>query len=315
MKLPLILSALFSISLFASIPPSTSGNLKTSKLPPAFLELYSGGTSRETELPDFETGSEALGYEPGETFTVPRELKNRVVFWKKIYSEYSTSQGVLHDSDHPEIVYEVVDLDPTDSESSLSYQEQTKRFRVIFNEEERRIAATLRLCHEYRERPERLTKDAREVFKRFENISGRNKFLDAIDRIRLQVGQRDRIVQGYFFGGRYMKRMMRIFAQHHLPLELTRLPLVESAFNLEARSKVGASGIWQFMRSTGSHFLHINRHVDERNDPIAATHAAADLLRGNYEALGSWPLAITAWNHGRTGMMNAVSKRRQQGYR
>ncbi|MBI2026908.1 MAG: LysM peptidoglycan-binding domain-containing protein [Deltaproteobacteria bacterium] len=79
-------------------------------------------------------------------------------------------------------------------------------------------------------------------------------------------------------------------------------------FNLEARSFRGASGIWQFMRSTGVRFLTINDVVDERNDPIEATLASAKLLKQNYEKLQSWPLAITAYNHGQTGMFR-ISQR------
>jgi len=59
------------------------------------------------------------------------------------------------------------------------------------------------------------------------------------------------------------------------------------------------------MRSTGKRYLRIDRFVDERNDPITATWAAIELLQKNYEVLGSWPLAITAYNHGRDGMLRA----------
>ena len=89
---------------------------------------------------------------------------------------------------------------------------------------------------------------------------------------------------------------------------LTRLPLIESSFNIEAYSKVGAAGIWQFMPATGRLFLKINHEVDERLDPIIATRAAADLLKSNYDKLQTWPLAVTAYNHGPAGMARAVRK-------
>jgi membrane-bound lytic murein transglycosylase D len=102
--------------------------------------------------------------------------------------------------------------------------------------------------------------------------------------------------------------MEEVFFREGLPLQLTRLPFVESSFNVNARSKVGASGIWQFMPSTGSLFLKVGSVLDERNDPIRATEAAAKLLKMNFESLGSWPLAVTAYNHGRKGIQRAVSK-------
>jgi LysM repeat protein len=63
--------------------------------------------------------------------------------------------------------------------------------------------------------------------------------------------------------------------------------------------------MWQFTRSTGRQYLRINNKVDERLDPLKATQAAGRLLRDNFDALGSWPLAITAYNHGRPGMLRA----------
>src|SRR5690606_33234587 len=89
---------------------------------------------------------------------------------------------------------------------------------------------------------------------------------------------------------------------------LSRVPLVESSFNVKARSRVGASGIWQFMRYTGRRLLRINYAVDERNDPITATHAAARFLRMNYDILKKWPLAITAYNHGAAGVRRMVER-------
>jgi len=93
-----------------------------------------------------------------------------------------------------------------------------------------------------------------------------------------------------------------------LPRELTRLPFVESSFNLRARSRVGASGIWQFMRSTARRYMRMDRSADERNDPLQATRAAAKKLRDNFSMLKSWPLAVTAYNHGPAGVKRLTEK-------
>jgi membrane-bound lytic murein transglycosylase D len=90
-----------------------------------------------------------------------------------------------------------------------------------------------------------------------------------------------------------------------LPRELVALPHVESSFNTRAYSKVGAAGMWQFMRSTGRRFLRIDNAIDERLDPYRSTEAAARFLEQNYIVLGSWPLALTAYNHGPGGMRRA----------
>jgi membrane-bound lytic murein transglycosylase D len=90
------------------------------------------------------------------------------------------------------------------------------------------------------------------------------------------------------------------------PLELVALPHVESSYNPDARSHVGASGIWQFTRSTGRRFLEVDHILDERNDPWAATTAAARLLAYNHSIAGNWPMAITAYNHGLAGVRRAM---------
>jgi membrane-bound lytic murein transglycosylase D len=102
-----------------------------------------------------------------------------------------------------------------------------------------------------------------------------------------------------------MESFRRIFREEGLPEELTYLPHVESSFDVHAFSKAGAAGIWQFTRSTGRRFLRIDEVVDERRDPLRSARAAAMLLKENYEKLGSWPLAVTAYNHGAEGMVRA----------
>jgi membrane-bound lytic murein transglycosylase D len=81
---------------------------------------------------------------------------------------------------------------------------------------------------------------------------------------------------------------------------------VESSYNPGARSHAGAAGLWQFTVPTGKQYLRIDRSTDERLDPFRASEAAARLLRRNHELTGSWPLALTAYNHGAGGVMRAV---------
>ena len=91
-----------------------------------------------------------------------------------------------------------------------------------------------------------------------------------------------------------------------MPIELTRLPHIESSFENRALSKVGAAGMWRIMPATGRRYLRVGGGVDERLHIPTATRAAAQILRENYERLGNWPLAITAYNHGANGMLQAV---------
>ena len=102
--------------------------------------------------------------------------------------------------------------------------------------------------------------------------------------------------------------MQQIFRDRGLPIELTYLPIVESSYDLNARSSAGALGMWQFMRTTGRQYMRVDRSIDERRDPIESTRAAAAFLQQSYETLGNWPLAITAYNYGPGGMARAVKE-------
>jgi membrane-bound lytic murein transglycosylase D len=119
-------------------------------------------------------------------------------------------------------------------------------------------------------------------------------------RLRAQRGAREHLAEGLRISGRYIDEMKRIFRDEGLPEDLTYLPLVESSFNIRARSSAGALGMWHFMPDTGKKFLRIDGGIDERRDPFLSTRAAARLL--NYHLFESWPLAITAYNHGTEGI-------------
>ncbi|MGB7950962.1 MAG: lytic transglycosylase domain-containing protein, partial [Candidatus Binatia bacterium] len=126
-------------------------------------------------------------------------------------------------------------------------------------------------------------------------------------RLRSQRGVREQFVSGLKISGRYTVEMRKIFREEGVPVELVYLPLVESSFNVRARSAAGAVGMWQFMPDTGRKFLRITDVVDERRDPMASTRAAARLLKENRRLLGNWPLAITAYNHGTEGIFRAMN--------
>ncbi|MEK7783493.1 MAG: transglycosylase SLT domain-containing protein, partial [Candidatus Binatota bacterium] len=128
------------------------------------------------------------------------------------------------------------------------------------------------------------------------------------NRVRVQRGVKERFASGLKLSRRYLGQMQRILLEEGLPTDLAYLPLVESSFDIHARSRAGALGMWQFMPSTGRQFLRIGPALDERKDPVESTRAAARFLKQNYEILGNWPLAITAYNHGREGMLRAIAE-------
>lgn len=217
------------------------------------------------------------------------ELRPMVEFWKKIYTQYTTRQAVLHDKDNLTVIYEVVDLD---NGGKKAVRERKRKIESILNRLDKNGGAPS-------------APEEEEIAAKFAHIQDTNKFSHAVEALRVQLGQADRFKLGLQRSGRYMNHIREVFRSYDLPEELTALPHVESSFNYKAYSSVGAAGIWQFMRGTGRLFMRVDYTVDERRDPITSTDAAARLLSISYKELGSWPLAITSYNHGINGMRRA----------
>jgi len=241
-----------------------------------------------------------LGAE-SDPFPAPESIQPNVNFWKKIYSEYSTRQGVLHDSKNLRIIYDVIDLrDPNQPSGRRINRNRIKvaksKYRSILKKLGQDGKAMASQPEEQR------------VAEMFGPDAKRADFQNATRRIRCQVGQKDRFRKGIIRSGAYLEEIRKILRYHGLPEDLAYLPHVESSFNPAAYSKFGAAGAWQFTRSTGRQYMTINYTIDERRDPIRASHAAARLLKNNYDKLKSWPLAMTAYNHGLSGMLRAQGK-------
>ena len=107
----------------------------------------------------------------------------------------------------------------------------------------------------------------------------------------------------------YMPIFEEALETYGLPLELKYLPVIESALNPTAVSRVGATGLWQFMLATGKRYgLEVNTLVDERRDPIKASYAAANSLSDLYKVFGDWNLVIAAYNCGPDQINKAIHR-------
>lgn len=121
--------------------------------------------------------------------------------------------------------------------------------------------------------------------------------------------QRDRVEVMLGLADHYMPLFEEILDAHQVPIELRILPVVESALNPRAISRVGATGMWQFMYGTGRMYnLTINSYIDQRRDPIASSHAAARFLKDLYKIYGDWTLVIAAYNCGPGNVNKAIRR-------
>ena len=230
-----------------------------------------------------------------EDFPEPPELEPAVHFWVRIYTEVGTNAGFLHDDENLAVVYDTLQFGPDSSPRSREQQVDAGRTRIA--------AALKRIAASPADAV--LSPDDQHIKDLWGDAATPERLREAADHVRFQLGQADRFRQGLLRSGQWQVHIEEVLTNLGLPAELGVLPHVESSFNPAAYSKVGAAGLWQFMRSTGRRYMRIDSAVDDRMDPFRATEAAGQLLSYNHRLLGTWPLALTAYNHGAEGMRRA----------
>jgi membrane-bound lytic murein transglycosylase D len=238
-------------------------------------------------------GATAAGAE--EALPQPSSLEPAVRFWTRVYTEVDVSGGLIHDAEHLDVVYEVIGVPKGLSNRGREQRVERAKSRIQ--------AALHKLAQGKRTG---LSGHEAEVLARWPAGVSNETLRNAVLNVRFQLGQADRYREGLIRSGAWRDYIEETMRSHGVPAELAALPHVESSFNPDAYSRVGAAGLWQFTRSTGRLFLHVDDVLDERLDPHRATVAAARLLRKNHELTLAWPLAITAYNHGAGGMQRAA---------
>jgi membrane-bound lytic murein transglycosylase D len=220
-------------------------------------------------------------------FPVPDNIRLAISFWIKVYTEADTQSGFLHDAQELRIIYRKLDRD-----------------RDTINSVREKIRDDLRVLASGKRSG--LTPSQQELLELWGSDTANARLEEAANNVRWQLGQSDRFIEGIRRSGAYRSHIDAVIREKKLPQELAILPHVESSFHPGAYSRVAATGMWQFTRSTAQRFMRADYVVDERLDPYAATYAAMELLEYNHNALGSWPLALTAYNHGANGMARAL---------
>lgn len=220
----------------------------------------------------------AMGYD-AYSFNVPKTLESEVQFWIQIYTKYTTQQGVFHRTGHTEQILGDLDLTALYTNPKWGPIRKELEAEKLIKQEKKKLALKHKL---------------------------------PLKEVRFQGGLRDRMAEGIKISGKYLPMMEDIFRENNLPIELTRLVFVESTFNVEAQSKVGASGLWQIMPILGKKFNYIQKSYDKRNHPYFATKLAARILKENFLILKNWPLAVTSYNFGVGSMIKVKRKLKTQ---
>lgn len=247
-------------------------------------------------------------------FHISPYFKPFVSFWFGIYTRYTSDHIVIHDRDNLSIVYAVLDF--SQIEQQLNRNARSAVVQKISKEKAQEISSTLRMLA----RGETDSRLSLSILKVLQKHTGplpsdpieRGKLLSMrANNIRTQTGQRDLIEKGVVRMLPYQNFFDETFSRFDLPKQLIAIPFLESSFNSEAHSKVGALGIWQFMPLIASYFVpKRSPTLDYRNNPFISSIAAMHLLRENRMILKSWDMAVTAYNSGTKHLLLA---RRQHG--
>ena len=161
-----------------------------------------------------------------------------------------------------------------------------------------------------------LTRDANDIWDRIRRGFGMPDLDSArvMDQQAFYVNRPRFLKQVFERGGRYLYYIVDELERRGMPTELALLPMVESSYNPMAYSRAHASGLWQFIPSTGKHYnLTQDPWVDERRDVIASTNAALDYLQRIYDMHGDWHLALASYNWGEGAVQRALKRNAEDG--
>ncbi len=227
-------------------------------------------------------------------FTADDFILDQAKFWYAIYADVDVDEGLIHDPFYPDMVFRKVKSPGSGRAGSKAAEAQVNALR----QEIRTMLA---------KDSSAWTPSDRELKARFPAFWDSTAIRLSVERLRFQRGLKSKFRSGLERSYRYLPLIDSSLASEGVPSRLKYLPHVESSFYPYAYSKVGAAGMWQFMKSSARRYsVTVGYLVDDRRDPHASSRAAARMLAYNFSLLKSWPLAIVAYNHGPGGLANAV---------
>jgi membrane-bound lytic murein transglycosylase D len=237
----------------------------------------------------------------------PLEMNPRIEFWERLFRDYDSKTIVIHDFKDPELILDVLPFAKMGSGKSDKLILNSSAQKALSDKYQRRYEMALRQFSRLGIEAKNLGAMEDRVYEVYrKNRQALARLLNGTAAIRQQRGMADIFRSAAEKAQDFLPYLESEFKAQGVPTELTRIAFVESMFNEAAISKVGASGMFQFMPGTAQSYMIVNQLIDERNSPIKSARAAAQLFKSNFQDLGNWPLAITAYNHGPGGMARAV---------
>lgn len=257
----------------------------------------------------FPTLSKDPANRVSDTFNVPKYFKHSTHFWFNIYTVFDSNRVVLHDKKNLSIIYQVLDYSKLkksniDRITKISLQSKLtlekvkllkKEFlKLAFKKTDSKLAQNI--LRALSKAKVKIPKNKKKRIKYFKSLG---------NGLRAQTGQRDKILAGIKNYQIYKKPIDKYFSIIKQPKELLAIPFLESSFNTTAKSKVNATGAWQFMRRVARYFMNVNKFQDDRVNPLLSTISALHLLKQNKQVLKQWDLAVPAYNSGTKHLLKA----------
>lgn len=235
-----------------------------------------------------------------ESLPRPANLESNITFWRIVFTQWGERELAIHDGERLDVVYEVMRTEPPGTNGKAA-REAAERVRLRLAH----YAGLLRLLED--QGPVTLGEDGARIFDLWGCPCAPGMLAAAADRLHVQRGIRERFAAALRRSEGMRPRILPVLRRNGVPDELAALPLIESAFDNRAVSHAKAVGLWQFIRATARRFgLIVRGRRDDRRNPVRSTSAAARMLKHHHDELKSWPLAITAYNHGLDGVRRAV---------
>ncbi|SMF10572.1 transglycosylase SLT domain-containing protein [Pseudobacteriovorax antillogorgiicola] len=225
---------------------------------------------------------------------VPRDIAKDIRFWEKIFSVYSPSQCVYHDTQNLDAVFAVW---------NIPHRGRHRRAKI---RRQRRLISRALVNLGRTGKPS--TRIEKKVFDATpSHLKKPSYWRKASRRVRCQLGVD--LQKPLERSGKYLPMIIKALERHRLPLDLKYLPYLESGFHNRIRSKANARGLWQLIPEVARNLgLRVSRWRDERTHPYRSTIAALRLLKDLKRQHRKWSLAITAYNYGTNGMRRAIRK-------
>lgn len=234
-------------------------------------------------------------------FPMPSAIDANVKLWANVYGRWGQYEAAIFDRDDLGIVYTVVVLPKNGDRVGGLRADQ-----ITSSASERVKTILKKFHHDPPKSDSGLAGLERDVFHSLEHVNAPEKYV-RWESVGVIHGLKERFAEGYKLSGAHAAQIEERLAANDLPKELLGIVFVESMFFNRACSKAGACGLWQLLRGTARENIYVNKLVDERFDPVLATGAAINYLKGAYKKFNSWPLAITSYNYGRAGIQRALN--------